>query len=193
MRTRWPALLGVVVLLGACDRDPGTIEVDAVDAAAYEDAAEAEDLAAALDAGERLVDQLLVAVDVEPRSRDDVRPYRVSLCDETVDDGPRVVSVGRGIAFPSEDTDAVVARVRDQFEAAGVDGFRVVGEDGDVPMVTGVFADDRWQVSATLNRVDGIGEVRANSPCLPGDLPDPPSSSAEDAAAAADDEHGAGA
>lgn len=177
MRRRWIALLIVGVLLGACDRDPGTIEVDAVDAALYEAAAGAEDLPEALEAGERIAEQLVVALDVEPRPRDDVRPYRVSLCDETSDDGPRLVSIGRGIGFASGDTDAVVARARDQLEAGGVDGVRVVGGDGDVPMVTGVFAEDRWQVAVTLNRVDGIGEVRVNSPCLPGDLPEPPHSS----------------
>lgn len=177
MTRRWLALLIVGALLGACDRDPGTIEVDAVDAALYEAAADAEDLPEALEAGERIAEQLLVALDVEPRPRDDVRPYRVSLCDETSDDGPRLVSIGRGMGFASKDTDAVVARARDQLESAGVDGVRVIGGDGDVPMVTGVFAEDRWQVSATFNRVDGIGEVRVNSPCLPGDLPEPPSSS----------------
>lgn len=43
--------------------------------------------------------------------------------------------------------------------------------------MTGVFAEDRWQVAVTVNRVDDIGEVRVNSPCLPGDLPEPPPSS----------------
>lgn len=170
-------LLAAVVLVGCETGSTGGATVDPVDEGAYADAAEASDLAEALAAGQRIVDDLVASLDVDERARDDVRPYRVSLCDETTEGAPRLVSVARGIAFDPGATDDVSADTERLLEAAGVDGVRVVGGDGVVPLVTGVFAGDRWQVAATLNREDGIGEVRVNSACLPGDVPDPPASS----------------
>ncbi len=187
MRTRSGALLlaAALFLLGCGDRDEGaggagadgatdtgTSTEAAVDTATFAQAADAADLTAALAAGERIVTDLVATLDVDEREQTDVRPYRVSLCDEVADDAPSLVSVARQIAFPTDRTDDVVARIRGALEDAGLDGVDVVGEDGDVPLVTGVFADDTWQVAATLNRPDGIGEVRVNSACLPGDLPD---------------------
>lgn len=176
MRTRGRILLVVALCLTACGDTNGPTEDD-VDAASLQDAAAAEDLPAALDAGERLVEELLADLDVDPRERPDVRPYRVSPCDVVDDDAPSLVSVARGIAFPAERTDDVIEQVRTTFEAAGVDGIRVVREDSDMPAVIGVFAEQTWQVGATLNAVDGIGEIRVNSRCLPGELPEPPASS----------------
>ncbi|WP_052668407.1 hypothetical protein [Nitriliruptor alkaliphilus] len=146
------------------------------DATPYTEAVDATELAEALAIGERIADDLLGTLDVDPRPRD-VRPYRVQLCDETLDDSPRIVSVGRGIAFPSDATDELTAQARDLLEGAGVDGVRVLREDSILPMVTGVFAGDTWQVAVSFNRPDGIGEIRVNSACLPGDVPDPPESS----------------
>lgn len=179
MRTRSGALLLAVALclFGCGERGSGDEVTDGqatggeVDTAAFARAADAADLPAALEAGERIVTELVAAIGVSDRDRPDVRPHRVSLCDEVADDAPSLVSVARGISFASEDTDDVLDRVRGALEGAGVDGVRVVGEDSSVPMVTGVFADDTWQVAATLNRPDGIGEVRVNSACLPGELP----------------------
>lgn len=175
MKLRPTILLAAVLALAACGETSGTTEVD-VDGAPLEQAAAAEDLPAALEAGEGVVAYLLANLDVEERQDDDVRPYRVRLCDEVADDGPSLVSVGRGISFPAERTDEVAEQVRAVLEEAGADGVRVVRGDSVLPLVTGVFADDTWQVGATLNREDGIGEIRVNSRCLPGELPDPPGS-----------------
>lgn len=174
MRTRRIGLFVAMLLLAAgCGEDSATTE-GGMDGSNIAEAAAAADLPAALEAGERIVDDLLASLDVDARERDDVRPYRVSLCDEVVDeDGPSLVSVARGIAFPAERTDEVIEQVRVALEAAGVDSVRVVREDGVLPLVTGLFADDTWQVGATLNREDGIGEVRVSSACLPGELPEP--------------------
>ena len=172
MRTPRTWLLVAALFVAGCADEGGTTEA-AVDTTMFDAAAAAEDLPAALEAGERIVEDLVAALDVDERERDDVRPYRVSLCDEIADDAPSLVSVARGIAFPAERTADVLAQIRTELEEAGVDGVRVVREDTDVPMVTGVFADDTWQVAAMLNAQDGIGEVRVNSACLPGELPDP--------------------
>lgn len=174
MRRRHAWLLSTL-LLAAC----GTSEAgrDDVDGGAIEAAAAAEDLPAALEAGTRIVDGLVDELAVDERPRDDVRPYRVSRCDETADDGPHVVSVGRGIAFPSDTTDDLLEAAHVSLEQAGVEGLRTVGGDGFLPQLTGLFDDDRWQVAVTLNRDEGIGEVRVNSRCLPGEVPEPPPSS----------------
>jgi hypothetical protein len=170
-------LVAAAVVLTACGTDQGgATPVEGLDTAPYAAAADAADLADALAAGERIAEDLLGALDVDPRPRD-VRPYRVSLCDETRDDSPRIVSVGRGIAFPPDTTDELAERARDLLEGAGVDGVRVVREDGILPMTAGVFAGDTWQVAVSFNRPDGIGEIRVNSACLPGDVPDPPEAS----------------
>jgi hypothetical protein len=176
VRTRPIWLLVGALFLAACGETSATMEGE-VDRSNIAEAAAAADLPAALEAGERIVEDLLASLDVDPRDRDDVRPYRVSLCDEVADeDGPSLVSVARGIAFPAERTDDVIEQVRVALEDAGVEGVRVVRRDSVLPLVTGVFADDTWQVGATLNREDGIGEVRVSSACLPGELPDPPAS-----------------
>lgn len=170
-------LAAVVVGLTACGADQGgATPVEGLDTTPYGEAADAADLAEALAIGERIAEDLLGTLDVDPRPRD-VRPYRVSLCDETLDDSPRIVSVGRGISFPPDATDELAEQARDLLEGAGVDGVRVVRADGILPMATGVFAADTWQVAVSFNRPDGIGEIRVNSSCLPGDVPDPPESS----------------
>ncbi|MBS3942332.1 MAG: hypothetical protein KG028_15340 [Actinobacteria bacterium] len=176
MRNPGTWLLVAALCLGAC-ADTAADPEGSVDTATFDEAAAAEDLPAALAAGERIADDLRASLDVEPQAIEGVRPYRVSLCDEVRDDAPSLVSVGRGFAIPPERIGDVVEQVRATFEAAGLDGVRVVGEDTDAPLVTALFADDTWQVSAMLNGRDGIGEIRVNSACLPGEVPEPPASS----------------
>lgn len=133
-------------------------------------AEEVEDLPTAHELTRELVETLIDRLDVDRRETE-LGPVGISPCDESADT-PRLVSYSRSVSFPPEATDDVLTAVRDELEAAGVDGLDPWDETEGFPALVGVFDDRRWQVGFSVNREAGVASVGVNSPCLPGELDD---------------------
>lgn len=161
------SLVAASLLLGGCGSTGD--EVTAADGTVPTGAAT---LAEAHAQASSVVDELVGVLPVKVRDRGDLDTPVVARCDETNPASDRTVGVTRGFTFAPQAADELLAAARDHLEARGVEGVRLLREDGDAPQLLGTYGDQAWQVSVLLGRSAGRGDVTVNSPCLPGDLED---------------------
>jgi hypothetical protein len=174
MRRRLAMLVGVLLLGAACGGDPtvdptGPTDGDAVTPrgpwqtpTGVQTLEEAETHADAL--ARDTLDHLGVSASA---AREDPDDPIVIACDEgdIDEDTAFTVKVSYEVA-DVEDPDDLLSRAEAHWQEQGVEGLELRFADS-APQLAGVFEDERWQVSLTVNRDHGLAWVTVNTPCLP--------------------------
>jgi hypothetical protein len=178
MRPQLAMLVGVL-LLAACGGDPTVDPTASTDGdtvapgAPWRTPTDVRTLEEAEVHADAMATDTLEHLEVSTSAvREDAEDPIVIACDEgTIDeDTTYTVKVSYEVA-DVEDPDELLSRAEAHWEAQGVEGLQVRFADT-APQLSGVFEDERWQVSLTVNRDHGLAWVTVNTPCLPSEDPD---------------------